>query len=255
MIVSESKWLAWPELRPHARLRLLCLHHAGGAVSAYAHWARLIRPDTEFLVVQLPGRENRRSEPPLVESREVMERLLPHLQRELRPPYALFGHSMGGLLAFRLAQRILQSGELPPPQRLIVSAAPAPDDRGGRRELASLSNEDLVKHLRQHGGTPEVILSNPQMLAAFLPTLRADLALSASLAKYQAFDGPVAGLQLSVFRGADDPASQRQDAKAWAGSCQPPTSEHVFAGGHFYYRERLGTVIGVLNSILAADLS
>src|SRR5215469_1859732 len=126
MKVGRGKWTIIPEERPDAAARLLCFHHACGGAYAFRSWPGMLRPDVELVAVQLPGRENRLWEPLLASPEAVLEALIFSLSESLGSRYAIFGHSLGALLAYLLACRIQRTGELPMPIRLFLSSATAP---------------------------------------------------------------------------------------------------------------------------------
>src|SRR5215470_713075 len=115
--VLSRPWLRY-EPTP-ATVRLICLPHAGAGAASFARWLGLFRPDIGIVRVQLPGREDAAGEPALRRVDEVVTALLPQLRR-FDEPIALYGHSMGALVAFELA-RELQSAV-----HLFVSGRRAP---------------------------------------------------------------------------------------------------------------------------------
>src|SRR6202012_6180365 len=60
-------WLQWPFARDGAALRLLCFHHAGGGAAVYRRWGHDLSSSMEVAAVQLPGRANRLTEPPIAD--------------------------------------------------------------------------------------------------------------------------------------------------------------------------------------------
>jgi len=121
--ISLSRWLSVPLPKPSARMRLFCFPYAGAGGSAYFAWTRaLAHLPIEVCAVQPPGRENRLAELPYT----VMEPLAAGAAAAIREsadrPYALFGHSMGALVAFEVLRR-LRAVNAPLPVHVFVSAA------------------------------------------------------------------------------------------------------------------------------------
>lgn len=96
-----TDWLAFHVPAPASWVRLFCLPHAGGSASLFRTWQAELGQDIEVCPVQLPGRENRLREPPLRALPDVIAPLVDVLAKHTDKPYALFGHSMGALLADR----------------------------------------------------------------------------------------------------------------------------------------------------------
>ncbi|MGA8518751.1 MAG: alpha/beta fold hydrolase, partial [Pseudonocardiaceae bacterium] len=103
---ARSSWAHISRPRPAARLRLICLPAAGGGASRYRDWPAHLPDGVEVVSVQLPGRENRFDEQPIDSMDQLVGSLLDGLAGNLIAPFALFGHSMGALIAFELARRL-----------------------------------------------------------------------------------------------------------------------------------------------------
>jgi surfactin synthase thioesterase subunit len=159
-------------------LILLTLAHAGGSASALAHFRRHLPQSIEARPVELPG-HGRRFREPLLAARAA---LVAQLASELLPTlhgqsYALFGHSLGGMLAFDLAHALI-AGSASVPRAVCVAAAPAPCSQGLRRPLETWqTDEALLQSLRTLGGTPPELFDHPELLELFLPIVRADFKL------------------------------------------------------------------------------
>ena len=105
---------------------LFCIPHAGGNGAYYALFGELFPDSIKAVPLDLPGK-GRRCREPLLDSMESLSR---DLLEQMRPtaqtvPYAIFGHSMGGLLAFECA-RLARAAALPQPKALFISAAATP---------------------------------------------------------------------------------------------------------------------------------
>ncbi|MGK4585529.1 thioesterase II family protein [Kitasatospora sp. HPMI-4] len=226
-------WVRVLTTPPAARLRLLCLHPAGGGPSFFRDWPARLPGDIEVLSVQLPGRESRFGEPLLSDYPRAVEELYTGLLPYLDRPYAMFGHSMGGLLAYGLAMAAQRDG-VRTPERLLLSGCSGPGAKPAKPGRTGWSDEELVADLREMGGTPEGVLTDPELLALILPTLRADYAICDSFGRP---DGPLLDCPVSVFGGEDDVHSV--DAlRLWSTTTRAATSVRTFPGGHFYLSEQ-----------------
>ncbi|QSQ14838.1 non-ribosomal peptide synthetase [Myxococcus landrumensis] len=124
-----------------------CIHPVGGTVLAYAELAHLQERDQPFFGLQSPGLDG---EAPPLDSVEALA--AHHLQtiRTVQPrgPYLLGGWSMGGLLAFEMAQQLREQGDDVELLVLIDAyARPGPVDAEGLRpeRLGSLFFKDLLR--------------------------------------------------------------------------------------------------------------
>ncbi|MET8629450.1 alpha/beta fold hydrolase [Kitasatospora sp. NPDC004669] len=226
--VTAGAWARTPLPRPRARLRLLCLHPAGAGPTLYRSWPAALPADVELVAVQLPGRESRLAEAPLTDYREAVTALHTALRPYLDEPYALFGHSMGALLAYGLARAAVR-----PPLRLFVSGAAGPGSEQEKPGRANWSEAELVAELRENGGTPEAVLAEPELLDLILPTLRADYAICDSFDSHAGPAGPLLDCPVTVLGGLADTVSAA-DLRRWAATTTGPTTCHTYAGGHFF---------------------
>jgi surfactin synthase thioesterase subunit len=102
-------------------LRLFCFPHAGGGPSTYRHWHRALSPHVSVWPVAVPGRESRAGEAGFTGVESLVTALESELAEPLTQPHVFFGHSMGALIAYRLACRRRAAGH-PLPRALLLSA-------------------------------------------------------------------------------------------------------------------------------------
>lgn len=212
----------------------------------YARWRRSAPAWLDIRPLELPGRGSRSGEPLATDLIDLAAQLARELRGETCRPYALFGHSLGSLLAFELACAIRAQG-LPPPRALVVSGGSAPALRDYLRFRQPLDDEQLLHELGSLQGTPSAALQDAELMALMLPVVRADFLLCGRY-RYQ----PTAALQcpLHVFAGTDDRASAEQ-LQAWSEHTDVSFSLDFFPGGHFFIHEHESAVL----ERLAARLS
>ena len=212
---------------PHAPT-LVCLPHAGGAANFYFPMARALAPACEVLAIQYPGRQDRFQEAPLESVDELVDLLFPLLQRNTEGPIGLFGHSMGGALAFELARRFEEEGSVP--TALFVSSRRSPSSYRAPDYIHLGTDDDLVARLRLLDGTDQRLL-NQELLELTLPALRADYK---AIETYQYRPGPPLSCPVHALVGLDDPVVTEAEARAWSEHTTGPFALTGYSGGHFY---------------------
>jgi medium-chain acyl-[acyl-carrier-protein] hydrolase len=85
------------------------------------------------------------------------------LGRFLKPPFALFGHSMGALLAFEVARHLRRRGKSAP-VCLVVSAHRAPHIPDEQDKIHDKPTSDFLEELRRLNGTPAEVLRNDELV-------------------------------------------------------------------------------------------
>jgi surfactin synthase thioesterase subunit len=172
--------------------------------------------------------------------------LLTALESELRDgPYALFGHSMGALLAFQLTHEAVARG-LPGPSRLFLSSA-LPPEWTPRGTLHRLRDSDLVAALAELDNASAAVLAVPEVRDLLLPVVHADLRLAETWAFRPAGALPV---PVTVLGGRQDPLVPAAALEGWRRYFTGEVTSRRYPGGHFYLRTQLEAVL----SDLAGDL-
>lgn len=144
-------------------------------------------------------------------------------------PFVLFGHSMGALISFEIARSLRKAG-LPGPQRLFVSASSAPQlPRKPPRH--NLPDREFVEALRALGGTPDLVLNDPNLLRDFLPLLRADFSV---VDTYEYLEDEPLECPIHVLGGKEDPEVPHEQLLAWRAQTRAGFHSRIFPGGHFY---------------------
>jgi surfactin synthase thioesterase subunit len=231
---SATLWIAddGPAEDPRTTRQLFCFAHAGGGPAFFRPWRAALAPDIAVRRVVLPGRESRLEEQPFRRITELVEPLCAALEPYLDRPYALFGHSMGAVVAFEVARWFSRSSGVGP-ACLIVSGRGAPGLTSKRRRLAELPDDQFITAVGQLNGIPPQILSEPDLLEMVLPALRADYELAEN---YRPLPGGRLDCPVVAYVGADDPEVDYEQVLAWREVTTGEFSTRVFRGDHFYLR-------------------
>ncbi|MFH9065399.1 thioesterase II family protein [Streptomyces coeruleorubidus] len=252
----NSPWLrrfdaAPPDDTRTTEFLLICFPHAGGAASSYLPLSRALAPEIGVVSVQYPGRQDRRREPPCTSLMALARAVADELEHQLRPrqQYALFGHSMGAVVAYETA-RLLAERDLPMPGRLFLSGRGAPSATPRPGDLLS-DDAALIAEIRRLGGTGRRVLDDPELLHLALPALRADYR---ALGGHRDRPGPPLDVPFTVMVGDADPVVAVDDARGWLAHSLRDSRLLTYPGGHFYLDDNIARVAGDLRHALAADV-
>ncbi|MEM9293800.1 MAG: alpha/beta fold hydrolase [Acidobacteriota bacterium] len=244
----KSPWLAYHKPQPAARLRLFCLHYAGGAASVYRGWQALVPPEVEICPVQLPGRESRLRDEPITRVPALVEALETHLTPWLDRPFAFFGHSMGAILSYELVLRMASKGG-PTPRALLVSGRRAPHRLDDEEVIYDLPDDEFKQELRELNGTPEAVLEHPELMELLLPVLRADFAVCDT---YEPSLNAQVPCPIFAYCGLGDEKVSSEDMRAWDRYTASGFKIRLFDGDHFFLQ---GAAFQDLVAAVSRDLA
>jgi acyl transferase domain-containing protein/surfactin synthase thioesterase subunit/acyl carrier protein len=220
-------WFVISKPKPKATFRVFCFHDAGGNASLYETWAGAFSEHIELISVELPGRGRRTGEKAYSDIHHLILDLKPVLVPMLNKPFAFFGHSMGGLVAFEIA-RELRKSNLNVPTTLFFSSTPGLTTYSRRDVDHTLSDQELVTifpHLDKKN------IGDDEMQQLLLNLLRTDLCL---LNNYRYVKEEPLDIPVVVIHGSDDPKVKREQAEKWSEDTSSSCKVITRPGDHRY---------------------
>jgi medium-chain acyl-[acyl-carrier-protein] hydrolase len=243
---TSSYLLKLPTIEPQMKLRLFCFPFGGAGASVYRDWQNALPESIEICPVQPPGREERLSEKPFTALAPLVSELGQALEPYLDRPFAFFGHSMGALISFELARHLRRLNK-PIPAYLFISGRPAPQILLNNPPTFDLPDPEFIEELRQIQGTPESVLQNPELMALFLPLLRADFELCQT---YQYKNELPLDCPFFVFGGLTDPDISQESLVSWRAQTTCPMQLQMFPGDHFFILNAQQKILQIISQQL-----
>jgi surfactin synthase thioesterase subunit len=210
------------------KINLLCIPYSGGSKYSFLP---LLKFSPEFLnpiVLELPGRGGRSKEGLLDDIKKMELDVFGRALKYINGPYAIYGHSMGGLLSYLLVKNIVRN-RLNRPVHLFITGTTGPS-AGYRHKYHSLSKKEFLEQIRKFKGMPDEILDNEDMMDFFEPIMRSDFkaAETYTYQDTQPFDIPI-----SVVIG-DEEDMEYEDVRAWEKESNARVEITKLNGNHFF---------------------
>lgn len=202
---------------------LYCFHHAGGNPAGFRPLRAALAPEVDVvpLALERPG------EVATIESiAEDVDRRLAGV--DLGDAY-LYGHSMGGLVAYELCRTRAEGGE-PLPRALVLAAVAPPgalDPEGGRAAALLRTGATLVPA----PGLAERTTAGVRRSLAYAPPVR-----------------PVP-VPFELVHGTRDEVVTAQLMRGWGEYTAGRLREHAVDDGHLFHRAP--ALAGLVRSLLA----
>ncbi len=212
-----------------ARLNLICLPYAGASADFYRRWQTAL-PGVKVHPVRLAGRGRDIGLPPIDDMERLTDLILSQLTGFFHTRFALLGTSMGGWIAFRLAQKLCVVPERHPASLIVCSAA-CPADRALIPRIKGLSDAQTLAVMARFNPASLQILQHPELASLFLPIIRADFELCLNWMPEESDTLPV---PIYGFRGERDNIALETSMGQWKALTTGIFRLVTVPGDHFF---------------------
>lgn len=241
-------------LVPEQPVYLFCFPHAGGATSFFHPWVEILPGWVKLVAIQLPGRWNRVQEAPFVRMDSLIAAFGPifaeYLTTNNVKQYAIYGHSLGGLIAYELIKYLKKENYLLP-YHLFISSKRSPQmpTKGLQiYHLPDLQFEQAITKL--YGALPAEIAGESEMKKVFLDITKKDMEL---LDTYTFSDqDQKINIPTSILGGTDDHTITINELKPWEQLISDNCEFLQLPGGHFFMKQSAKELLELLIQRLAA---
>ncbi len=225
-------------------INLFCMPSAGGSAAMYSAWNEAAASWLDVYPVEYPGHGSRIRDPLVHDPRALGTEIADGLLSIDDKPFALFGHSMGTVVAWHVMREIQRRGEASRIRLVALSGRPTPAHLPKRTPRHALPTSLFLGEVERYNGLPKEIYEYPELLDLYLPILRNDFRLADETL---GDPGPAVPIPVIAFSGADDPDIAPGGMEAWAAHSKRWLGHRVFPGHHFYLNDK-----GITKEILHA---
>lgn len=229
------------------KIKLFCFPYAGGSSVVYKKWMKYIDDNIELVPVELAGRGYRFDEELCDNIGDIVEDMFHRIKHMTTCNYALFGHSMGSIIAHELAHYIA-SKDMINPEYLIVSGRKPPLSID-MEYISHLSDDEFKREISSKGGTPKEFFQNKELTELFLPILRNDFKV---VEEYKYTRKSKLNCKLAALYGSDEKINN-SEIMLWKEYTNNSFKAFKIKGDHFFINENAKDTVSVVNSLLCKN--
>lgn len=225
--------------------RLFCLPYAGASATVYMKWRNILDRTIELVPVEMAGRGRNFGTPFYQSLEEAVQVLYESIKDRLDLPYAIFGHSLGSVIGYELAHRIMDSNHRKPLHLFFSGRYPPYVEKKEGKIMHLLPETEFKAEIMKYGGTPVELIENPELFSIFNAILRADYRILEHYRyrpKSKKFNCDV-----TVLYGIQDHELAGAEIKEWVRCTDKNCNFYRFEGGHFYINEYAESVVEIIN--------
>lgn len=228
---------------------LFCFSYAGGSAIIYNKFKQHLDKNIEVIPIEYAGRGKRINEAFYTDIScaidDIYKGLTPCIGKY---EFAVFGHSMGTVIAYEVSKRIKEIYGIDP-IHIFVSGRYPPHVTKNSNQLHTLSDERFKEEILKIGGTPNEVFENEEFAKIFLPILRADY----KLIELYTFNGNYTRFNsgITVFSGKDDKIIERNELLEWQRYSLDEIAVYEFDGGHFFINNYIKEIAEIINCTLS----
>ena len=231
------------------KINLFLLPFAGGSKYSYRTYKEKAPSFFNVIALEYPGRGNRTDEHLLTDIKALTDDLYYQIKPvvEQGNSYAIFGHSMGGLLAYLLTRKILLNNHVAPLHLFITgTVGPSAPIRSSQQKHL-LNKVDFMEEIRKLNGCPDEMLRNEELFEYFEPILRADFTATENYVYEK--DYPL-NIPITVITGTEE-RLKATDIQSWQKATSHIIDFRSMPGDHFFIFHHTVAILGIITKKLA----
>ena len=231
-----------------AKINLFCLPFAGGNKYSYQKYLDKAPSFLNIIPMEYPGRGARMKEPLISNADLLVDHLFEKISKNIdQADYAIYGHSMGGLIAFLLARKLVENNCKPPLHLFITGTCGPSSPLRSAKNRHLLPDDEFIQELKELDGIPDEILQNEELLGFIEPILRADFKTCETF-QYRE-DAPL-NLPFTVITGTEE-NMEAEDIHLWQKESGSEVDFRQIPGKHFFIFKYPRVIVDIISKKLS----
>ena len=228
-------------------LNLFCLPFAGGNKYSYREYAEKASSFLNIVPLDYPGRGSRIKEPLVEDIDALVDDVYEQVSKKVgQGDYAIYGHSLGGLVAYLLTRKLVENNYKSPLHLFITGTTGPSAISRGEKKRHLLPRKEFLEEMKGLGGIPDEILENEEWLYYFEPILRADFKASEN---YVYEDEDPLKIPMTVITGSEEDM-EIADIHVWQKETNCLIDFRQMPGNHFFIFKYPRAIVEIISKKL-----
>jgi surfactin synthase thioesterase subunit len=226
------------------KMNLLCFTFAGGNKYSYRPFSDKASSFFNLITIEYPGRGSRIKEQLISDIHTLIDDLYKQVDTLVDTDrYIIYGHSLGGLVAYLMTLKLLENNHSKP-EHIFITGTSGPSASSRLEKMRSLlPHDEFIKEIKDLGGMPDEILESEDMLNYLEPILRNDFKVSET---YIHGENPPLDIPLTVITGTEEDM-EMEDILLWQKESNLPVDFRQMPGGHFFILHHIDEIMEIIS--------
>ncbi len=201
----------------------------------------------ELVPVELAGRGTRIDIPLYESTEEAVNDMYEEIKDQVDEPFAFFGHSSGGLLAYSLACKLKLYLNKQPLHIFLSSISPLCYLNDSDIQFSNLPVEELKARLVSMGRATQELFDDADLFNFFIPPMLVDMKIFEEY-DYKKCENNISSNLAIMYGKIDDRVKNLYE---WTEFTRGECEFCEFEGGHFFMDNNINDTIGFINDSLS----
>jgi surfactin synthase thioesterase subunit len=229
-------------------IKIITIPYAGGNRYSFNRMKKYISKKFDLISLEYPGRGDRTGEILISDMTLIVQDLINKLKSSIDTDfsYVLFGHSMGGIVAFEMCHQMQKMG-MRLPDFLLITGTSGPSSKSrSKRKWHSLPSAELRELLNELNEGELSVFDNKDLFDYMEPIIRNDFH---AISNYRYEKKEKLNIPIMVITG-DRELITSSDVRLWESETKLPVEFHELPGGHFFIFDNSEKIINLVENKL-----
>lgn len=233
------------------KIRLFCFYYAGGSALFYSGWNSFLADDIGVYPYEVAGHGERAAEQQASSINEIAAEAAEAISRYNDKPVILFGHSMGGDIAYKTAYLLENVYKINLKGIFISGSVPSFADAGKYNHMlmSELDDEEFCRKLIEFGAIDKRIFRIKNFNELYLPVIRNDFDMTESFLHDK---NEKLSCEIMVYGGDSDKIIPTFLLDGWKDFTNGGIKVKIMSGEHFFIRQHIEEICNDIN-LLASE--